>query len=461
VADRRRRPGIRVRITLAATAVVAVALVAGAALFAVVLRGSLFDSLTGAAEAYASDVATRVEADGTSGGRPGVDSPGLDSLDLDSIDDDDRFVLVRDDAGAVLGASENAEGVPDISASDADEHVVVTVDGDEYLTAVEEFDDGTVVVGQSTADVADTLATVTTLLLVAVPLVVLLVAATTWIVVGRALRPVERLRREVDEVTANRLDRRLGEPGTTDEIGRLAATMNGMLDRLDASQSAQRRFVSDASHELRSPLASLRQFAEVARAHPDRVAAADLSEAILDEGARLERLVDGMLTLARADERVLVAEPRPVDLDDLVLAEVQRLRASTNVRVDASALGAARITGDAALVAGLVRNLVDNAARHAATAVRVELTEIAAVPGATVLLAVDDDGDGVPEAERERIFDRFVRLDDARARESGGSGLGLAIVREIAAAHGGTVAVTRSALGGARFEVRLPAASDD
>jgi len=458
VADLRRRPTIRVRITLAATAVVAVALVAGAALFAGVLRASLYDSLANAAEAHASDVATRVEADGAGG------------AGLDSLDDDDRFVVVRDDDGAVVAMSENAEGAPAISESDADEHVVVTVDGDEYLTAADDADDATVVVGQSTSDASDTLATVTTLLLVAVPLVVLLVAATTWVVVGRALRPVERLRREVDEVTANRLDRRLGETGTTDEIGRLATTMNGMLDRLDASQSAQRRFVSDASHELRSPLASLRQFAEVARAHPDRVEAADLSEAILDEGARLERLVDGMLTLARADERVLVTAPRPIDLDDIVLAEVQRLRASTPLRVDASALGAARVAGDPGLVAGLVRNLVDNAARHAQTTVRVELRQAAGtsdgagrVPsgGATVLLAVDDDGGGVPDAERERIFDRFVRLDDARGRDAGGSGLGLAIVREIAAAHGGTVAVAGSALGGARFEVRLPAASDD
>jgi len=457
VAERSARPTIRVRITLAATAVVAVALVAGAALFAGVLRASLFDSLAGSAEAYASDIATRVDADGVAG------------AGLDSLDDDDRFVLLLDDGGAVVAASENAEDAPQISESEADDHRLVTVDGDEYLTAVDDTDDGTVIVGQGTSDVADTLATVTTLLLVAVPLVMLLVAATTWIVVGRALRPVERLRREVDAVTASRLDRRVGDPGTRDEIGRLATTMNGMLERLDASQSAQRRFVSDASHELRSPLASLRQFAEVARAHPDRVDAADLSEAILDEGARLERLVDGMLTLARADERVLVAEPRPIDLDDLVLAEVQRLRASTSLRVDASAVGAARVSGDAGLVAGLVRNLVDNAARHAASTVRVELGElsdagaatVSSVGAATVLLAVDDDGAGVPDADRERIFDRFVRLDDARGREAGGSGLGLAIVRGIAAAHGGTVAATRSALGGARFEVRLPAASDD
>ena len=444
-----RRPlTLRVRITLVATAVVAVALVAGAVLFAGVLRASLFDGLAAAAEASASDLAIR------------IDATGVSSV-VDSLDDDERFVQVLDDDGAVVAASENADGAAPVDERDADEHRVVTVDGDDYLTAADDLDDGTVVVGQSVDDVSDTLATVTTLLVVSVPLVVLLVGATTWIVVGRALHPVERMRREVDEVTASRLDRRIAEPATADEIGRLAATLNRMLDRLDDSQSAQRRFVSDASHELRSPLASLRQFAEVARAHPGRVDADDLSDAILDEGARLERLVDGMLTLARADERVLVSDARAVDLDDLVLAEVRRLRASSDLTVDGSAVGAARVSGDAGLLAGLVRNLVDNAARHSAGEVRVELAELPAGEGrAAVLLAVDDDGDGVPAAERERVFDRFVRLDDARGRESGGSGLGLAIAREIAAAHGGTVVVVGSALGGARFEVRLPAASD-
>jgi signal transduction histidine kinase len=260
------------------------------------------------------------------------------------------------------------------------------------------------------------------------------------------------MRREVDDVSASRLDRRLAETGDADEIGRLAVTLNSMLDRLDESQTAQKRFISDASHELRSPLASLRQFAEVAQAHPDRVTAGELSDAILDEGARLERLVDGMLTLARSDEHGLVVVPRAVDLDDLVLAEVKRLRVSTALTVDASGVGAARIAGDAPLLAGLVRNLVDNAARHADTLVGISLTETAD----GVVFAVDDDGDGIPAEQRERVFDRFVRLDDARGRESGGSGLGLSIVREIAVAHGGRVAALQSSLGGARVEVRIP-----
>ena len=428
------------RITLVATTVVAVALVVGAVLFGFVLRSSLLDSAVVSAEAYAGSVASALDATGA--GEP-------------PEDDDDRFYQVQDGDGRVVLSSENASELSAVAEDDYDENRTVTVGGDEFVLASEDFGDGEVVVAQSTDDVAETVGTVTSLLAVAVPLVVLLVAVTTWIVVGRALRPVERMRREVDDVTASRLDRRLAEPGTADEIGRLALTLNSMLDRLDSAQSAQRRFISDASHELRSPLASLRQFAEVARAHPDRVDAGELSDAILDEGARLERLVDGMLTLARSDEHGLVAAPRAVDLDDLVLAEVRRLRASTDVRIDASAVGAARIDGDAALIAGLVRNLVDNAARHAAGAISVELGE----SQGEVVFAVDDDGEGVAAESRERIFDRFVRLDDARGRESGGAGLGLSIVREIAAAHGGTVRALPSPLGGARFEVRLPVSS--
>jgi signal transduction histidine kinase len=263
------------------------------------------------------------------------------------------------------------------------------------------------------------------------------------------------MRREVDGVTSSNLAHRIADPGSDDEIGRLASTMNLMLDRLDESQRMQRRFVSDASHELKSPLASLRQFAEVASAHPDRVSAAELSEAVLDEGARLERLVQGMLVLARADEHSLVAARGSIDLDDLLFAEAKRVGASSALRVDTSAVGAARAHGDEAMLQQVVRNLIDNAARHASTTIALSLAESAS----DILLSIEDDGDGVPAADRERIFERFVRLDEARARESGGSGLGLAIVRELVGAHQGSVTVHVSRLGGARFDVRLPAAS--
>jgi signal transduction histidine kinase len=443
VAERRRGVTIRVRITLIATAVVAVALVAGALLFGVSLRAALLEGVQSSADSYASDLASRVDAAGAG--------------EVTGSDDDDRFAQLLGEDGALLASSESAEGLAAVAEDDYDENRSIRLPGEDaaYLLSSEDTDDGVVVVGMSTEDVDETLGTVWTMLAVALPLVILLVAATTWIVVGRALRPVERMRREVDEVTASRLDTRLDSTGADDEVGRLATTLNSMLDRLDESQRAQRRFISDASHELRSPLASLRQFAEVARSHPDRVSGEELSEAILDEGARLERLVDGMLTLAKADEHTLAVPRRPVDVDDLVLAEVRRLKSASGLRIDASSVGPARVVGDAGLLAQLVRNLVDNACRHAAGAVRIELVESAD----SVLLAVDDDGGGIAPDQRERVFDRFVRLDDARARESGGSGLGLSIVREIATAHGGTVVALAGRLGGARFEVSLPVSS--
>jgi signal transduction histidine kinase len=309
------------------------------------------------------------------------------------------------------------------------------------------------VAARSLASVDGTIGTVVSLLAVALPILLIVLGLTIWFVVGRALRPVDRMRQQVDEVTASSLDRRVADPGTNDEVGRLAHTMNRMLQRLDDSRRSQNRFISDASHELKSPLASLRQYAEVARAHPDRISPDELSTAVLDEGGRLESLVQGMLVLARADERSLARPATLVDLDDIVFAEARRLRESTSLTLDSSGVAAAQLRGDAGLLAQLVRNLVDNAVRHATSTVA--LAVHADEPDGTVVLAVEDDGQGVPEADRRRVFERFVRLDEARARDGGGSGLGLAIVREIAAAHGGGVSVEEGARGGARFVVTL------
>jgi signal transduction histidine kinase len=232
--------------------------------------------------------------------------------------------------------------------------------------------------------------------------------------------------------------------------------MNTMLDRLQASQRRQRRFVADASHELRSPVASLRQHAEVTRAHPEATTSAALAGTVLAEALRLQRMIDDLLLLARADEDGLVLRRRPVDLDDVVLDEVRRLRAETRLEVDASGVSAGGVDGDADALRRVVRNVVDNAARHAAGRVRLALVE----EDGTVAFTVEDDGPGVDPDERERVFERFVRLDDARGRngdEAGGAGLGLAIVAEVVAAHGGTVTIGDGALGGARVETRLPA----
>jgi signal transduction histidine kinase len=173
---------------------------------------------------------------------------------------------------------------------------------------------------------------------------------------------------------------------------------------------------------------------------------------VLAEDLRLQRLAEDLLLLTRADEQTLALRRRPVDLDDLVFDEARRLRDGTGLRVDTTAVSAGRVEGDAAALRRMVRNLADNAARHAGWRLAFSVAERDGV----VLLEVDDDGPGIPEADRERVFERFVRLDDARARDDGGSGLGLAIVAELAAAHGGTVAAGSSPLGGARVAVTLP-----
>jgi signal transduction histidine kinase len=227
--------------------------------------------------------------------------------------------------------------------------------------------------------------------------------------------------------------------------------MNHMLDRLDASARAQRRFVSDASHELRSPLAVIHQHAEVARLHPDSLSVAELADVVLTEGARLQGLVDALLLLARLEEG---AKPvrKIVDLDDLALDEIHRSR-SNGINLDGSAVGPARVSGDPRLLGQVLRNLVDNAARHARSRVSISLT----TNDGLVELSVDDDGHGIAPEQRADVFDRFVRLDEARARDEGGAGLGLSIVREIVELHGGSVAVSDSPEGGARFLVTLPA----
>ncbi|MDR5700434.1 sensor histidine kinase [Agromyces aerolatus] len=483
MAERRRRAGVVRRVTTAATLVVAVALVVGALVFWATLRASLTAQLDAAAQQDASTLAQQLDAldldeddgddgdgdhgdgdDRDDGGSAGEASDEASAADRDAIEamlpdlDDDRFVQVIDrDTGAVVAASGAAEDAPALSDRDGSAPGTVQFPGedDAYASAAERDGDWVVVAGRSTAQAESTLATVGVMLAIAVPLLVALVAVTAWLTARRALAPVERMRREVDAVSGSDLSRRVPEPETSDEIGRLAHTMNGMLARLEASAATQRRFISDASHELKSPLASLRQFAEVALRHPDRISQAELGEAVLDEGARLERLVQGMLVLARADERALALAVTDVDLDDLAFAEARRLGAAATVATDASQVSPARVRGDLGLLQQLVRNLADNAARHAHG--RVAFTVATDASGATLL--VDDDGAGIPTADRERVFERFVRLDDARARDTGGNGLGLAIVREIAVAHGGSVTIGDSPLGGARVTVRLPNAA--
>jgi signal transduction histidine kinase len=444
---------VRVRTTAAAVLVVAAALLVGAVALVALVRESLRDGLETTAEQRASALADQI-------GSSGLPDARDDDGDDDGSDDDDPDELVwqvTDDDGVVVRSSQRLrEPLPlddaeDVRLAGAEHrYLVVTDDADAGGTDGREYD---ISVAVSLEEVDDSTAALTTPLVVGLPLVLLLVGGTTWAVATRALAPVERIRREAEQITVDRLDRRVPEPRSRDEVARLAQTVNRMLGRLEASRDRQRQFVADASHELRSPLASIRQTAEVARAHPGALPEGELAEAVLEESARMQRLVEQLLLLTRADEGVVTRTVRDVDLDDVALVEAARVVRS-GLHVDTAGVGPARVRGDTTSLAQVVRNLVDNAARHADAVVAVGVR----VTGDAVELVVEDDGPGIAEEHRDRVFERFVRLDDARARDAGGSGLGLAIVREIVAAHGGTVTVDGSQRGGARFVVRLPAA---
>lgn len=436
---------VRVRTTVGATVIVGLALVIGSVVLVGVLRGSLRDNVETAAELRAEDVASLIEGGGE-----------LAELAVD--DEDDSLVQVLDRSAEVVASSANINGEAPIATMRAGElrtlAKVPVSEHDPYLAVARAADDGRylVIVARTLEPVRESTEVVVRVLLFGVPGLLVLVAGTTWFVTGRALRPVEDIRREVATISDSALDRRAPVPAGGDEIVRLARTMNDMLDRLHASRDRQRRFVSDASHELRSPIATIRHHLEVALAHPEQTTVDALAPDLLAEDLRMERLVADLVLLARADEDSLALHHHAVDLDDIVLVEAARIRARGRVRVDTSAVSAGRVQGDHTHLLRVVRHLIDNAERHATSTVDLGLR--ADADG--VVLSVADDGTGIAPEDRERIFDRFTRLDDARARDTGGSGLGLSIVAEVTRAHGGSVHIDVTAAG-TRFVVVLPA----
>ncbi|MEH0546907.1 HAMP domain-containing sensor histidine kinase [Streptomyces sp. B21-105] len=478
----RRFGSVRARATLGAVLVVAVALVAAGAAVVLSLRSQLLDQADAQAERVARTVATQLSV-GTAYDR------------LSSLDDDDRPVQVVDAAGRQVAASEDLERISGTPATEPDDDLdpgeiedrtrfgdgSATVDGDtaDYRFAAVQVRDPqkgplTVYAGAPLSAERGAVRTALTVMLIGFPLLLAVVAGVTWLVTRRALRPVEGIRREMAAITASAdLGRRVPVPDTHDEVARLARTTNETLAALESSVERQRRFVADASHELRSPIASLRTQLEVGAAHPGLL---DVAGAVEDT-VRLQRLAADLLLLARLDAG---EEPVGGRLDLAALAREEAAGrpavtvdtaadGATEAAVDGTAAGGAvaggAVAGGAAggpslLVAGsrgqlgrVLANLLDNAQRHARTEVSVRVRR----SGDRVVVEVADDGDGVPEADRERIFERFVRLDDARSRDDGGAGLGLAIARDVAARHGGTLTVGETPAGGALFELRLPA----
>lgn len=325
------------------------------------------------------------------------------------------------------------------------------------LAGVEASDGSMVIVGSEGEETRRTTNVVRTILLVGGPIMAVVGALISWFVAGRALAPVYRLRADLDGVVKLSDHRRVEAPGTEDEIDDLASTMNDLLGRLEQQSAARRQFVADASHELKSPLANARALLETvdAPAGSERLGPTEreTNVRVVGELDRLQSLVDDLLYLARTDETA-VGERVVFDLDDVVFDEAERAAIRTSFTIDASGVQPARIVGDRSEVARAVRNLVENAVRHASSRV-----SLAVEPAAGEwVVVVADDGEGIPPEDRERIFDRFARLATDRSRGDGGTGLGLSIVASVAARNGGSVSVVDHQGAGARLELRLPRA---
>ncbi len=306
---------------------------------------------------------------------------------------------------------------------------------------------------------------------VTIPLLLVLMgvamAVTSWLT-RRALRRVEDIRAEVELITQQSLDRRVPIVNASDGIEKLAHTMNDMLGRLESSAAQQTQFLADASHELRSPVAGLLAQLDVATAYPDRVDAETLLPKLQGEAQRLQVLVDDLLFLSRAEAMSGSAAGgagsgsgsglADIDIDGLIAAEVadQRAKADGVELVTAAPVGV-EVRGLPMDLGRALRNLLDNAVRHAEREVRVG----ARVLDGNVVIQVADDGPGIAAEDQERVFQRFVRLDDARTRDAGGAGLGLALASEIASTHRGHLGLVPSVIGGATFELTLPLAVPD
>jgi len=446
------RGGVRARSVVAATVVVAVAYTLGSALFIALLQQSLLSTIDGAASTRAVEVAGEVR-----------------HLGLEAVSDDlvvntrsTQIVQVVDSIGRVVLTSSIAHRTR-LSDQDAGDGAVIQSRrsrfqlfdlDDPYVFAIAgAIHDGQhfrIVVATSVEGQRDSLRSVLVYLALGLPIVLILVGAATWWLVGRALAPVDEIRVKVESIGANRLDQRVPVSSSGDEIARLAVTMNQLLTRLEVSQREQRQFVGDASHELRSPLATVIAALELA-SDDAGLSWEELQPLVETEARRMQRLVSDLLMLARADERGLHISIDDVDLDDIVSAEALRVRHAGAVAV-VSDVTPVRVEGDLNALSQAVRNLVDNAARAARSRIELGLHQV----GDTVTIRVDDDGAGIAPADRERVFGRFVRLDESRERAEGGSGLGLAIVERIVLAHGGRVLVADAPIGGARFEITLP-----
>jgi signal transduction histidine kinase len=438
---------------LSAVVVVTFSLLVGGAFLLLVLQSSLISAEWNSLAQRANDVARLLEEEGVRETQSTLAEDRRSSEQVQIIDSTNQVVAAsaRRLRGEPISALRPAPGktakeqLPRVPALGQDDEVLVSARG------VEVKDQAYVVLVAEPLEVqTDTLRTVGLLLLAASPLLIALVGVAVWVLVGQSLKTVERIRRQVAEIDGQRLSGRVEVPPTGDEIAALAATMNEMLDKLEHSDTTHRAFFSDASHELRSPLSTLVTTAEVASLDETGKTWLDMQQTVLNESSRMQSLVEDLLTLAKVDAHQLQLDIQEVDLEDVLVSEITRLRTVSSLQITAE-LQPVRVRGDERRLLQVFRNVLDNAARHAQSAIIVGMERR---PG-EVVVSVDNDGEIISSQDRSRVFERFARLDASRSSDGGGSGLGLAISREIMLAHGGTV-VASELNGWCRFEVILP-----
>lgn len=454
-----RRLPVSVRVTVAAVAVLALSFAAGSSVFQNTLRRTQIEQLDETARLRLESIVELIEGDRL---------PSRIPTDRDSV----LLVQVLNDQNQVVASSTNAQDMHAMASVPIEEHSKNEMMTDPQNVEIDRVTcrlvfgyvatpQGTyrVLVASPFRSIDEVGSTLRKEIRNMTPLVLLGAAVLIWAVVRLSLRPVRLLQEGVDAISPTDLHRRLPVPPANDEIGKLAKTMNSLLDRLQRSSDRQSRFVSDASHELRSPLASIRTRIEVGLRNEANTRWPDLARGVLADNVRLERLVRDLLEVARHD-----GARRPpkseLYLDDLVMMEVETSRLIGSVAIDVSGVSGGRVLGNSDQLRRVIANLLDNAQRFAATQIRVRVHPAGPPDRAVVVLAISDDGPGIPADERERVFERFSKVGEDRARDNtrgeGGSGLGLAIVREIVIEHGGSVRIDQTSEVGTTVVVELP-----
>jgi len=379
---------------------------------------------------------------------------GSDPASLVSVVGDEVVVVVFA-ADSSVAASRGAVDPTELGALVPGLHVaeVTLVDAEDgeveteslHVAVAASVDGSRVAVGNELDTVESTSSAVATALAVSGVITAIAAMAAIGLLVSRALRPIFEMSGDLGYVVGSSGVGRVREPDTGDEVADLAVRLNGVLGQLEQQSAVRRRFVSDASHELKSPIANARALVETGGDE----------RAVVNELDRLQYLVDDLLYLARTDETV-PAVPARFDLDDVVFDECERAASLFDRELDAAGVQPSQVFADRDEIARAVRNLLENAMRYCRSRVEVSIKD----RDGQWVVVVSDDGPGIPADQRDDVFERFVRVAEDRSRDDGGTGLGLSIVQSIAERNGGSVSVTDSELGGARFELRLDRPGD-